>query len=212
MLRALVTLAGLAMMGVQDFKKREFDERPVVLLWGLAAVPTMIEYYAAFLIAKEQVLFWTLSFAFILGSYIALWLLKRTESGDVFGLAFLFFFNVVSPFGPTDTVFQPLFMVMTAASLVVPVFWWKREVEVSELLRNPHKYVYLGGVEEVDVLERTAPPGSFTLDVVIPKIRELVEKGALDPKREVRVELGTPLLFHLFVSYVTSLIVRMILM
>lgn len=208
MLRAVVTLLGLGLMGISDFRSREFDERPVVALWALASIPAMVEYYSVWTVMSKVVEFWAIAYAAIVAGFYVLYRLGYTEDGDVFGLAFAFFFNVVSPFNPFgDFYFQLVFMFVTAALLLIPVAWGRKRIPVSKLLEEPKKYVYVRGISVIDGARRKSPPGSFTLDYVVPKLREMVERGELSGSEEVVVEMGTPLLFYLFISYITSVII-----
>jgi len=210
-MRALVTLIGLGYMGVSDFLKREFDPKPVTVLWLLAALPTLCEYSAVYLIAPDFTVFWAAAFSLLTASFFALYKLGFTEDGDVYGLAFLLFFNVASPLDPfCDTFFQLVLMLTTASVLLYPLAWGRRKISVREFLKKPLNYIYVRGIPELDEKKKSAklPCGSFSLDVAVPALKKMVEEGKLTGSEEVLVEKGTPLLFYLFISYILSIILR----
>jgi len=203
-MRAVVTVVGLAHMGVWDLVRREFDARPVAVLWAITSPLVVAEYYTAWVKGIGPLLeAWGAAYAAIVA---ALWIARRlgyTEDGDVFGVAFTLFNNVLSPLDPVgDWWFQSVLMLSIAGVLSVAVVasWRRREVTVAEFLEKPHRYVYRGGLGLGDP-PPGVPAGSYTLDVVVPKLREMVESGKVKPGERIRVEPGLPLLFLLLVSY-----------
>ena len=80
-------------------------------------------------------------------------------------------------------------------------------------MKNYKNYIYVRGIPELDELKDSSkiPIGSWSFDFAYRIIKEKVERGELNVNSTIVVELGKPLAFYIFIAYVLSIIVEVIL-